>query len=114
MAWPRRLLMREVVRDRLRGLDGGNRVLEDHVIAAALIEHEREAIEVLDASFELTAVHHSNRDRELLAADVVEKDVLNIRLAVFQFRGGRHMCRPGASPRRWSPLIRQGRRTNLD
>src|SRR5262245_38293145 len=70
--------VREVIGDGLWRPDGRDRVLEDHLILARLIEHEREAIEVLDAAFDLAAVHHPDQDGELLAADVVQEDVLNV------------------------------------
>src|SRR5262245_5396979 len=84
------LLVREIVRHRPRRLDRRDGVLEDHVIGAAVIEHQREAIEVLDAPLELRAVHHADGDRELLAPHIVEKHVLDVRLGVDRFRiGGR-------------------------
>src|ERR1043166_4588648 len=42
------LLVREVIGHRFRRLDAGDRVLEDHVVGARLIEHERKAIAGLD------------------------------------------------------------------
>src|SRR5262245_33749992 len=84
------LRVREVIGHRFRRLDAGDRMLEDHVIGAALVQHEREAVEVLDASLELAAVHHPDRDGELFAPHVVEEDVLNVRLRL-GVRGGRHM-----------------------
>src|SRR5262245_26839053 len=86
------LLMREVVGDRSRSLDRRDRVLEDHVVRAALIEHEREPIEILDASVELGPVQHADRDVELLPTHVIEEDILNVRLRVRSFRvgGGSH------------------------
>src|SRR5260221_3287922 len=53
------LLMGEVVRHRFRRPNRRDRVLEDHVIGARVVEDEREAIEVLDAALELAAVHHA-------------------------------------------------------
>jgi hypothetical protein len=41
------------------------------VIGAGMVEHHGKPIEVLDSSFELTAVHHPHRDGDLLAADEV-------------------------------------------
>src|SRR5258706_3193621 len=80
----------EVVGDRLGRLDGRDRVLEDHVVGARVIEHHGRPIEVLDAAFELRSVHHPHGDRELLAADVIEKHVLDVRLGDAGFGGGRH------------------------
>src|SRR6185312_2632057 len=65
------LLMGEIIGHRFRRLDRGDRVLEDHVVGSRLIEHQREAIEVLDPAFELGAVHHADGDHQLLAAHVV-------------------------------------------
>ena len=65
-------------------------IICDHVIDAALIEHQREPIEVLDPSLELAAVHHPDRDGELFAAYVVEEDVLDVGLGRFRFRRGGH------------------------
>jgi hypothetical protein len=62
-------------------------VLEDHLIRPAVVQHERKPIEVLDAPFDFAAVHHPDRHVEPLAADEVEKDVLNVRLAGFGVRG---------------------------
>src|SRR5262252_4439062 len=95
--WNGALLMGEVIGHRFRRLDAGDRVLEDHVVGARLIEHEREAIEVLDPAFELDAVHHPDRDDELLAAHVVEEDVLDVRLRGLRVRGGRHNLPPDVS-----------------
>src|SRR5260370_41405637 len=86
---PTPLLMREIVGHRPRRADGRNRVLEDHVIGAAVIDDHGKAIEVLDPALELGSVHHPNGDGELLATDVVEKDVLEVRLGGFWFRCGR-------------------------
>src|SRR3954466_3055719 len=83
------LLVREVVGNRLGGFDGGDRVLEDQVIDAALVEDQGEPIEILDPPLELAAVHHPDRDRQLLAPHVVEEYVLDVRLR-FGFRGGCH------------------------
>src|SRR5262245_51221876 len=84
------LLVREIVRHGPRRLDGRDGVLEDHVIGAALVEHEREAIEVLDAPLELGAVHHANRDRQLFAPYIIEEHVLDVWLRVDRFGiGGR-------------------------
>ena len=110
--------MREVVGDRLGRLDGGDGVLEQHVIGAALVEDQREAIEVLDPPLELAAVHHPDGDGELLAPHVVEEDVLDVGLRDFD-------SGPGISVR-LQPLgeqsctaamraaNRRGRRTTVD
>src|SRR3954463_5745144 len=86
------LLVREVVGNRSRRLDRGDGVLEDQVVDAALIENQREPIEILDPSFELAAVHHPDRDRQLLAPHVVEKDVLDVGRG-FRFGGGHQRSR---------------------
>jgi hypothetical protein len=74
------LLGRTVVGNRLRGANGGDRVLEDHIVGAGVIEDDRKSIEILDPAFELGAIHHPDRHGELLAAHVVQEDVLNVRL----------------------------------
>src|SRR5437016_4097473 len=89
------LCVGEVVRHGLRRTNDGDRVLEDHVIDAPVIEDEREAVEVLDAPLELAAVHHAHGDGELLAANVVQEDVLNVGL--FGVRCGRHSRQSGAA-----------------
>src|SRR5206468_7300985 len=101
------LLMGKVIGDRLRRLDRRDRVLEDHVVGAAVIEHQREAIEVLDASLELDPVHHPDRDDELLAPDVVQKDILDVRLAGFGFGCGGHQrsISLGTAARSWRRRI---------
>src|SRR5439155_13568283 len=85
--------------------------LENHVIGPAVIEDERKPIEILDATLQLAAVHHPDRDDELLAAHVVEKHVLNVRLCGLRFRGGRHVFTPGARAPRFAP---EGARRSYD
>ena len=67
-----RLVTRIVVADRPRRPDRCNRVLEDHVIGAALLDDHGKAIEVLDATLEIAAVHEADLDRQLLAARVIQ------------------------------------------
>src|SRR5262249_17982639 len=102
------------------GLDGGDRVLEDHLVRAVRIQHEREAIEILDAPLDLLAIHHPDGHGELLATHEIEKDVLDVRL-----RGGRRFSRGNVSrhegdrprtasrDRSW-PATSRVRRTTLD
>src|SRR5688500_1828448 len=74
------VLRGEVVGDgALRG-NGGDRVLEHQVIGSIDLHDHGEAIEVLDARVELTAVDQMNVDRQSLAAREVEKYVLDVRL----------------------------------
>src|SRR5947208_1833099 len=102
---PLALLMREIVGNRLRRLNRGNRVLEDHMVGAAVIQHQREAIEVLDAAFELDPIHHPDRDDELLAPDVVQEDILDVRLAGFGFGCGGHQRSISLGTRSWRRRI---------
>jgi hypothetical protein len=55
-------------------------MLEDHVIGSGVLDDHSEAIEILDAAFEVAAIHQPDLDRELLAAREVEEDVLDVRL----------------------------------
>src|SRR4029077_17663887 len=68
----------EVVRDRLGRGDHGDRVLEDHVIGAGVVEHHRKAIEILDSALELRAVHHPEWKGVVFGAHVVQEDVLDV------------------------------------
>src|SRR5262245_24107586 len=84
------LLMGEIIRDGLRSSDEGDGVLEDEMIGPRLLQHEREAIEILDAPLDFGAVHHPDRDDEFFAPQVVEKDILDVGLRRFRRGGGRH------------------------
>src|SRR5438552_2356138 len=97
------LLMGEIVRHRFRRPNRRDRMLEDHVVRARVVEDDREAIEVLDAALELAAVHHAYGDGELLATDVVQEHVLDVGLAGLGVRGGRHKRQSGARRPRSSP-----------
>ena len=63
-----------------RRADRRDRVLEDHVIGAGVLDDHGEAIEVLDAPLELGAVHQADVHRQLLAPRVVQEHVLDVRL----------------------------------
>src|SRR6185503_3761798 len=60
--WGRRsgLVCRVVVAHGARRADRRDRVLEHHMVGAAVLDDHREAIEVLDAAFEVGAVHQSD------------------------------------------------------
>src|SRR5262245_4097137 len=105
------LLMGEVVRNRLRRLDRRDRVLEQHVVGAVLLDDDGETIEVLDAAVDLAAVHHADGDGELLAPHVIEENVLDVG-ASLRFRHGSYGGNGG--PRQWSAPTRPDRRTSLD
>src|SRR5690606_30687732 len=66
---------------------------EDQVVHPAVLDDESEAIEVLDAGVELPAVEQVDADRQLLAARVVEEDVLDVRRTGFGFRHERKVPR---------------------
>src|SRR5258706_4833482 len=108
------LLVREVVGHRLRCANRGDGVLEDHVVRARVFEHEREPLEVLDAPFELAPVHHADGHGELLTADVIEKYVLDVGLAGFGIRCGRHRRQSGVERPRSSPATPPGHRARQD
>src|SRR6185503_3108298 len=74
------LVRRIVVPHRARGSDGGDRVLEDHVVGAVVLDDHREAIEVLDAALEVRPVHQPDVDGQLLAPRVVEEHILDVGL----------------------------------
>src|SRR6188472_1172314 len=56
----------KVIGDGAIGSDRGNGVLEHHVIRALVIDHQREPIEVLDATLEDLSVHQPDLDDESL------------------------------------------------
>src|SRR5688572_26578334 len=72
---------RRVVRQRSRRLDGGNRVLENQVVAAVDLDDHRESIEALDDGIEPPAVHQLQRDDQPIATSLVEEDVLDVGLS---------------------------------
>src|SRR5262245_54139574 len=99
----------EVVRDRPRRADGGDGVFENELIAAIDLDDDREAIEILDARIELTAVEELNDDGEAIASRVIEKYVLDVGLcrgrSLFSDLGHqepspRHPCMASASSTR--------------
>ncbi len=53
---------RSSVADAARGTDGGDRVLENHAIGALVIDDHGEAVEVLDARFDILAIHQPDDD----------------------------------------------------
>ena len=61
-------IRREIVGDRARRLDRGDRVLEDQLILTANFDDDRELVEILDQGVELPAVHQVNGDRHTIAA----------------------------------------------
>src|SRR5688572_3328620 len=69
-----------VVAHRARRADRRDGVLEHHVVGAAMLDDDGEAVEILDAPLELRAVHQPHEHREFFAARVIEKDVLNVGL----------------------------------
>src|SRR5262245_63063089 len=71
---------RVIVAHRPGGADGRDGVLEDHVIGAAVLEDDGEPIEVLHPTFELGPIHEPDLQDEFLAARVIQKDVLYVRL----------------------------------
>src|SRR5688572_18587442 len=81
-----RLVSRVVVADGSRRTQGGDGVLEKHVIDSAGLDYHGEPIEVLDATFELRAIHEPDQDGKLLAAHVVEKHILDVRMGGCRLR----------------------------
>src|SRR5439155_10879730 len=81
-----RMVCCEVVRDRSRRADRGDGVLENELVGAVDLDDHGEAIEILDAAFELASVEQMNDDREAIAARVVQEHVLDVGLS-----GGRSL-----------------------
>src|SRR5262245_11835228 len=71
------LVRRVVAGDAARRLDRRDRVLEHHVIGAAVIDDEREAIEILDSALERLAVEEPDRNDQLFASRDVQERVLD-------------------------------------
>ena len=113
------MVRREVIGHAARRADRGDRVLENQMIHAAMLDDERKAIEVLDTRFELAAVEQVDGDGQFLAARVIEKDVLNIRRTGLRFRHEQQVPRQAIDPDRpaiqkpWRalPATRRGRQT---
>jgi hypothetical protein len=74
------LVCRVVITYRPRRPDGRNGVLEDHVVGTGMLDDHCEAIEVLDPSLELGAIHEPHQYGKLFTSSVIEEDVLNVRL----------------------------------
>src|SRR5262245_9778822 len=74
------MLRREIVRDRSQACDGRDGMLEDQMVGAFDLDDEGEAIEALDASLEVPAVHEMNADRQPITPRVIQEDVLNVGL----------------------------------
>src|SRR5205823_6014515 len=81
-----RMVCCEVVRDRSRRADRGDGVLENELVGAVDLDDHGEAIEILDAAFELASVEQMNDDGEAIAARVVQEHVLDVGLS-----GGRSL-----------------------
>src|SRR5215510_14900007 len=96
-------MVREVVRDRARGLDRGDRVLEHEQIGAFDFDHDGELVEVLDAGVELPAIYQVDRDRHAIAPRVVQEGVLNVGLSRGRGAWFRYLGHQGASPRVRTP-----------
>src|SRR5688572_21292008 len=79
MAGLARLVRGVVAADAARRADGRDGVLEDQVVDAAVIHDQGEAIEVLDPPFHRLTVEELNHDGQLLAAGIVQEDVLDVR-----------------------------------
>src|SRR5262245_28862178 len=69
-----------VVAHRTRGANGGDRVLEDHVIGTVVLDNDGKAVEVLDAALEIGPVHEPDLHRQPFATRVVQEHVLNVGL----------------------------------
>jgi hypothetical protein len=69
---------REVVGDGTVGTDGRDGVLEHHVVDAFVIDDQREAIEVLDATLEHLPIHEADLHDEPLATRRIQEHVLNV------------------------------------
>src|SRR4030095_11686960 len=87
------MMGREVVGNAARGADGRDRVLEDQVIHARVLDDQSKPIEILDARFEFTPVEQVHGHGELLPSRVIQEHVLNIRRAGLRFRYRRHVFR---------------------
>ena len=79
-------------------------MLEHQPIRAVDLDDNREAIEILDASVELTSVEEVHDDREMIAAGVVEKHVLHVGLSR-QRPGFSSLCHQRTSPRLRTPRV---------
>src|SRR5436190_12314042 len=107
-----RMMRGEVVRDRPRRADRGDGVLENELVGAVDLDDHGEAIEILDAAFELASVEQMNDDGEAIAARVVQEHVLDVGLS-----GGRSLFsdlrhqRSSPRPDSSRPRARQGRQT---
>ena len=93
-----RMVCGEVVRDRSRRADRGDGVLEHELVGAVDLDDHGEAIEILDAAFELASVEQMHDDGEAIAARVVQEHVLDVGLS-----GGRSLLS-------WPELVRGGGR----
>src|SRR5512138_1982984 len=98
-----RMLRREIVRDGARRGDGGNRVLEDELIAAVGFYHHGKLVEALDARVELPPIDQVQRHRQSIATRVIQEGVLNVLLRRGRSAWFRYLGHQGASPRERTP-----------
>src|SRR5437764_15177903 len=94
-----RVMCCEVVRNRSRRTDRADGVLEDELVGAVDLDDHGEAIEILDAAFELASVEQMNDDGEAIAARVIQEHVLDVGLSRRRRSLFSDLGHQGSSPR---------------